>query len=184
MSTIHHRSFPKGLDGKYAKVDHRLPPGCSVLEIGCHTGYFSRVLMERGYQVLGIEIDDEAARVAKHAGVPVICGNVEDSSSILPINKTFDVILLMDVIEHLRNPLDVLKGLKSALDTHGRLIITGPNVAYWAVRKDLLLGRWNYVDAGILDRSYLRFYTASTWHGNPSFEKRATKFGCSSRLRV
>ncbi len=54
----------------------------------------------------------------------------------------------MDVIEHLRNPLDVLKGLKSALNTHDRLIITGPNVAYWAVRKDLLLGRWNYVDAG------------------------------------
>ena len=56
-----------------------------------------------------------------------------------------------------------LRNLRKLLRPGGRLLITGPNVAYWAVRKDLLLGRWRYAGAGIMDRTHLHFYTESTW---------------------
>jgi len=62
MVLSYHRSFQQGLVGKYAKVARKLPSNGSILEIGCHTGYFSRALMDCGYQVLGIEKDEEAAK--------------------------------------------------------------------------------------------------------------------------
>ncbi|WP_416672274.1 class I SAM-dependent methyltransferase [Egbenema bharatensis] len=55
MSLVYHRSFSNGLEGKYAKVAEKLSPGSRILEIGCHTGYFSRYLLSQGYQVVGIE---------------------------------------------------------------------------------------------------------------------------------
>jgi Methyltransferase domain len=56
-----------------------------------------------------------------------------------------------------------LDGLLGLLKPSGRLLCTGPNVAYWAMRKDLLLGRWDYQDTGIMDRTHLHFYNAKTW---------------------
>jgi hypothetical protein len=69
----------------------------------------------------------------------------------------------MDVLEHLRDPEGLLRRLRSILKPSGRLLCTGPNVAYWAMRKELLLGRWDYQDTGIMDRTHLRFYTAKSW---------------------
>ena len=68
-----------------------------------------------------------------------------------------------DLLEHCVHPSEVLKSLQKNIKPNGKIIITGPNVAYWAVRKDLLLGRWNYTDSGVMDRTHLHFYTASTW---------------------
>jgi SAM-dependent methyltransferase len=113
--------------------------------------------------VLGIEVDADAAQIAISNGVNVICGSIEENSLIKSINQKFDIILMMDVLEHCVHPVDVLKSLQKIIKPNGKIIITGPNVAYWAVRKDLLLGRWNYTDSGILDRTHLHFYTASTW---------------------
>jgi SAM-dependent methyltransferase len=163
MALTYHRSLANGLTGKYAVVADRLRAGTSILEIGCHTGYFSKALMQRGHKVLGVESDEEAAVLARAAGVEVLQGNVEDEAFCASIEGIFDVIVIMDVLEHLRDPRTALKRLRRCLQPNGRLIVTGPNVAYWAVRKDLLLGRWNYTDGGILDRTHLYFYTAPTW---------------------
>ena len=46
---------------------------------------------------------------------------------------------------------------------HGRLIVTGPNVAYWHTRWELMRGRWNYAEAGIMDETHLRWFTRATW---------------------
>lgn len=164
MSSLsYHRTFPQGLTGKYAAVLRRLPPSGAVLEVGCHTGYFSRVLIDRGYTVLAIESDNEAARAAAGLGVRVLCADVEDPRTLGGLGQAFDAVLLMDVLEHLLDPVGALQRLKPVISPVGRVIITGPNVAYWAVRKDLLLGRWSYADAGILDRTHLHFYALSGW---------------------
>jgi hypothetical protein len=69
----------------------------------------------------------------------------------------------MDILEHLGRPEDLLRQLKPLLAENGRLLIAGPNFAYWVVRVSLALGRWDYRETGILDRTHLRFYTAATW---------------------
>lgn len=163
MSFVYHRSFSSALEGKYAKVAEKLPPKGTILEVGCHTGYFSCYLLNLGYQVLGIENNSEAAQLAIKEGVEVICGNIEEASLLSSIHKKFDVILLMDVIEHLKEPTATLIQLKQLINPGGKVIVTGPNVAYWAIRKNLLFGKWVYTDSGIMDRTHLHFYTASTW---------------------
>ncbi len=59
-------------------------------------------------------------------------------------------------------PPAVLRRLRTRLSDDGTLIISVPNVANWLVRLQLLLGRFNYTDRGIMDRTHLRFYTVRT----------------------
>lgn len=164
MARKYHREFEcGGLTGKYAAIMRRLTPRSSVLEIGCHTGYFTRALAAAGHDVLGVEHDPEAAAEATAGGSQVMVGDVEDPALLGGLDRRFDVILLMDVLEHLRDPVATLHRLRPCLNGGGRVLITGPNVAFFAVRVGLLLGRWEYQDTGILDRTHLRFYTKSAW---------------------
>lgn len=163
MSFQYTRDLSCGLTGKYAVVAHRLRPGCSILELGCSTGHFAKALSERGHRVVGVELDAEAARHARGEGLDIRHGDIEQRGMLEALTGPFDAVLAMDVLEHLRDPARVLQRLKALLRPDGQLLCTGPNVAYWAIRKELLLGRWGYTDAGIMDRTHLHFYTASTW---------------------
>lgn len=162
MTLRYHKVFESKLEGKYAKAAERLQPSGRVLEIGCHSGYFSRFLMDQNYQVLGIELDETAAQAARRLGVEVLVRDIENPDTIHSLSERFDVVFMMDVLEHLKDPVAVLRRLKSVLTPTGRLILTIPNIAYWAMRKNLLLGRWDYTEGGIMDNTHLRFFTAST----------------------
>jgi SAM-dependent methyltransferase len=159
----YHRDFDAGLTGKYALVADRLPEGCSVLELGCHTGSFGKVLSDRGHRFVGVEADPEAAGVARGRGLDVRQGDAERDGFLEELTGPFDAVVLMDVLEHLRDPAALLRRLKFLLRAGGLLLVTGPNVAYWAVRKSLLFGHWDYADGGVMDRTHLRFFTAATW---------------------
>jgi SAM-dependent methyltransferase len=146
----------------YGRVLERVGPGRKVLEVGCHTGYFSRVLREHGCQVVGVEINAEAAARAIDDGFDVRVGSVEDPALLADLPREFDVLLLMDVLEHLVDPWTALRGLRERLRPDGRALISLPNVACWTVRNALLRGRWEYTRDGLLDRTHLRFFTFDT----------------------
>jgi len=76
--------------------------------------------------------------------------------------ESFDVFVLSNILEHLRDPVATLRRLVPLLRPTGRILVDLPNVAHWDVRLRLLRGRWDYEDAGILDRTHLRFYTRKT----------------------
>lgn len=160
---IYHVDLTTGLKGKYSRVADCLPRGASVLELGCSSGYFGRALIQRGHRVVGVEGDPDAAALAEAAGLDVIQGDLENPFTLEAMEEQFDVILLMDVLEHLRAPEKLLIRLRSFLKPSGLLIVTGPNVAYWRVRLALLLGEWRYTETGILDCTHLRFYTLAGW---------------------
>jgi len=63
------------------------------------------------------------------------------------------------VIEHLRDPEAALARLRPLLGPGGRLVVSTPNIANWAIRLSLLFGRFRYAERGILDRTHLRFFT-------------------------
>ena len=73
----------------------------------------------------------------------------------------YDVVLCLDVLEHLVDPAGALAALRG-LAPRGRALISLPNVAHWSLRKELLRGRWEYTESGLLDRTHLRFYTLDT----------------------
>jgi len=131
-----------------------------VLEIGCGAGGTLRWLKQTGLarQTLGIEYVPEAARKAAEVADMVRCGDIEATG--IPYDGEFDVILCLDVLEHLRDPWGVVRQIRQRLKPGGTLIVSVPNARHHSVTLPLLLkGEFRYQDAGILDRTHLRFFT-------------------------
>jgi 2-polyprenyl-3-methyl-5-hydroxy-6-metoxy-1,4-benzoquinol methylase len=152
-------------DGYYdydaAPMLNYIPPAVRrVLEFGCAKGNFSALIKQRfGADCWGVEICREAARMASQKLDRVICGDATESLPQLP-NHYFDCIVFNDVLEHLVDPFSLLIAVKEKLTENGVVVASIPNVRYWKNLKKLVLhGRWDYEDAGILDKTHLRFFT-------------------------
>ena len=76
--------------------------------------------------------------------------------------RKFDCVLLLDILEHLRSPESILRNCHALLESEGQIIVSVPNVANIYVRLMLLIGRFNYTERGILDRTHVHFYTRRT----------------------
>ncbi len=134
-----------------------------VLDVGAATGYVAKLLTGRGCRVTGIEVDPEAARKAEEHCERVITGDIEDLDLPGELGESsFDVIVFGDVLEHLRNPLEVLKRFKPFLRPDGYVVTSIPNVAHGSVRLALLQGKFQYQSLGLMDDTHLRFFTRDT----------------------
>ncbi len=132
----------------------------TVMDFGCATGYFAQILRRRGCTVTGLEINRDMAQAAARFCDKVYVADLDfaDIKTLLPQNH-FDVAVFGDVLEHLRNPWQMLKDVKSILKPEGVVVACIPNVAHGAVRLALLQGRFDYSPIGILDDTHLRFFT-------------------------
>lgn len=132
-----------------------------VLDVGTSSGYLARRLAAAGASVVGIDVDEQAAKEAQEVCEQVLVGDVETME--LPFEAhSFDVVLCGDLIEHLREPERFLTRVRTLIRPGGRLVLTTPNVANWAIRLALLAGRWRYTQRGILDRSHTHLFTKKT----------------------
>lgn len=134
-----------------------------VVDFGCATGYFAQLLNQRGCEVVGVELNPEAAKLAESHCKRVLVADLEVASiSDMFADQQFDVAVFGDVLEHLRDPLRVLREVQQILKPEGYIVASIPNVAHGAVRLALLQGRFDYSDVGILDNTHLRFFTRET----------------------
>lgn len=130
-----------------------------VLDVGCACGT-TLLKIKNNYKnsdLYGIELNKNSAADAKlYADVTV--GNIENKR--LKYDKnSFDYIIAADIFEHLIDPWKVLRKLKGYLKEDGYILSSIPNVMNHGVIKNLLCGLWEYQDAGILDKTHLRFFT-------------------------
>ena len=143
-----------------AKILRSVPSNSSVLELGPGPGAMTRVLRDRGHQVVAVEQDSEALTQLVGMGVEVIQENLDQSAWLSSLGaRHFDTILACDVLEHLRSPEVVLEALASRVSEHGRLIVSVPNIAYAGVVAGLRNGVFDYTDKGQLDRTHVHFFT-------------------------
>jgi 2-polyprenyl-3-methyl-5-hydroxy-6-metoxy-1,4-benzoquinol methylase len=133
-----------------------------ILEIGCGGGLLSMELHANGNRVTGIdsapqpaspEVFEKYISADPDEGIPPALG-LE--------GRRFDRVLLLDILEHLKNPEQLLRQARGVLAPFGQLIVSVPNVANLSVRAMLLFGRFEYKSRGILDRTHLRFFTRKT----------------------
>lgn len=153
----------QGANTSHAQVLDLVGTGRRVLDVGCSTGYLAAALKERGNRVTGIEIDPEAGERARPHLERLVIGDLQTMDLAAELGEhAFDVVVFADVLEHLTDPLAVLRQAPSLLAPGGSVVVSIPNVAHGAVRLALLAGRFEYRDVGLLDETHLRFFTRSS----------------------
>lgn len=138
--------------------------GLKILDIGCGYGCLGEAMVKKNNIVYGIDISSTAIERAKKR-LHFACVADINKLDTLPgeiKRKSFDVVILADVLEHVYDPMGLLKKTKSFLKDDGRIILSIPNVASWAIRLQLLFGYWNYTTSGVLDRTHIRFFTLTS----------------------
>lgn len=134
-----------------------------VLDVGCGRGQNGAVAKAHGAHVVGLESDPASVMVARDRLDEVIEVDIESDAARTALgDRSFDLILFGDVLEHTRQPLAVLRRFASLLDDGGHVIVSLPNIAAWTVRLQLLAGNFEYQRRGILDETHLRFFTKET----------------------
>jgi 2-polyprenyl-3-methyl-5-hydroxy-6-metoxy-1,4-benzoquinol methylase len=135
-----------------------------VLEIGCGRGDTLEYLKSNDYcgWTCGVDLFPEAIESARSKVDEVHQGNIEEM--LLPIEPgSIDVILCLDVLEHLLNPEKVVAYLHTLLVPGGAMIASIPNVRHRSVILPLVLqDKWEYQDGGVLDNTHLRFFVRKT----------------------
>ncbi len=141
-----------------------VPPGSTVLDVGCAEGRLARELNRKGCTVAGIEVSAHLADIAESRAVEVVRGDVEDPKCLGQMaGRSFDVILLADVLEHLRDPWLTLSRLSRYLSPTGQVVACVPNVVFLSSRLRLLRGQFEYDSAGgTFDLGHLRFFNRKT----------------------
>ena len=133
-----------------------------VLEVGAgagHTLKWIKALYPKT-ETTAVEINSALLHELKqNVDVPII-GPIDEA---LPQLKSYDLILFLDVLEHLSDPTATLRNLSKHLEANGQVIVSVPNIAHLSVSVPLLLQRrFDYQDAGILDRTHLKFFVEGT----------------------
>lgn len=131
-----------------------------MLDIGCGEGFFSQQIKQKlNAEVWGIELDKTRGNIAQTKIDKVFIGDIVELIDEIPDNY-FDCIVFNDVLEHLVDPFSLLLDIKNKLKKDGTIVSSIPNVRYFLNLKNLLIKKqWKYEDAGILDKTHLRFFT-------------------------
>ncbi len=129
-----------------------------VLEIGCSYGTF-RQNLPNPHEYWGVEPNTHVAQAASHNLDQVRNGLYEEVAEQLP-NQYFDLVICNDVIEHMADPDHFLELIQEKMSAGAQLIGSIPNVRHISNLRNLLICKdWQYEDAGILDRTHLKFFT-------------------------
>ncbi|MBC8523146.1 class I SAM-dependent methyltransferase [PVC group bacterium] len=135
-----------------------------ILDVGCGSGQTGVHLKKtRGddLEVVGIEYVESVGKIAAKNLDRIFIGNVEELTLPFP-SGYFDCILYGDLLEHLVDPWRVLVNHAQLLNDEGCVVASIPNIAYFKVISMLKNGDWKYEQAGIMDKTHLRFFTYSS----------------------
>ena len=133
-----------------------------VLDIGCGSGILGRLLAGKpGVVVDGIDPAMSPDAPGLQGYRQFFSHRIEDLFDGRGIER-YDWFVMADVIEHFSYPDEVLAELVTRAKPGARFLLSTPNVAHLSVRLNLLRGRFDYVDSGILESTHLRFFTLTT----------------------
>jgi SAM-dependent methyltransferase len=135
--------------------------GRRALDVGAADGYLAERLTAAGWKVTAVERDAAQAERAAARCEQALAVDLERELPLL--SGQYDAIIYGDVVEHLSDPLRVMRELNRHLAPGGLVVVSVPNVAHVWVRLSLLVGRFDYGDRGILDRTHLSFFTRRTF---------------------
>lgn len=118
-------------------------PGAACLDYGCGDGRAGGLwLRDHAGSYVGVDVSEMAVQAARAQGLDASV--ISDGDPLPFADGSFDLIVCVEVLEHLFDPAAAASEMARVLGAGGTLLATVPNVAYWRRRTDLaLLGRWN-----------------------------------------
>jgi 2-polyprenyl-3-methyl-5-hydroxy-6-metoxy-1,4-benzoquinol methylase len=168
---LHQReSYAAKPDGYYGnpRSDYisELPdnPKCAILEIGCGNGATGALALAEGKcgSYVGIEMFEPMADRARENLTDVLLGNVETMAIPLP-PQSFDVLIMSEVLEHLVDPAATLARIAPLMRPDARVFASSPCIAHWSNIVNLVRGRFDYTESGMMDRTHLRWFTPESF---------------------
>lgn len=153
-------------DGLRRLIAGAAGPGVRCVDVGCGTGNSYAVELHRsGVAYTGFDVSREAVAAVRRAGMDAEV--IADASQLPVPDLSVDLVLCIEVLEHLFAPADAAREILRVLRPGGRLIASTPNVAYWRMRVNLLAGLWNPLgDELSLEQPWrdphVRFFTPDT----------------------
>ncbi len=145
-------------------IVERIKPNSKILEFGPSHGrltYFLKNYMN--CEISCIEIDEDAAKETEQYSKKMIVGDIESLAwEDELIDEKFDYIIFADVLEHLRNPANILKIVQKYLKDKASIIISIPNIAHSSILIDLFQDKFIYRDTGLLDNTHIKLFTKTT----------------------
>ncbi|HWB59976.1 MAG TPA: glycosyltransferase [Chthoniobacteraceae bacterium] len=135
----------------------RVKPGADVLDVGCGRGYVADEFAKTARHVTGV--DQYVPSSSANPKVEFFGANLDEGK--LPVNVSqYDQIFMLDIIEHLRDPVDFMEKLREATGyKRPEIVLTTANIGFFITRAMLFFGHFNYGRKGILDRTHTRLFT-------------------------
>ena len=143
----------------HAQVLEAVSAGSRVLDLGCSQGLLAAPLKEKQVRVVGVDARDPSSVF----DVDAYHQRDLERPLEIPEGRTFDYVVCSDVIEHVVNRAELLRGVRRHLKADGRLLISTPNVALWFYRLSLLIGRFEYGPRGVLDEGHVHLFTRASF---------------------
>jgi glycosyltransferase involved in cell wall biosynthesis len=132
-------------------------PGGHILDVGCGRGYVAGQFIAKGCRVTGM--DQRVPASSPIEGLDFIEWNLDRKEFPVDVSR-FDQIMMLDIIEHLKEPERFMDELRfAAVCKRPEVIITTANVGFFITRLMLLAGQFNYGRKGILDATHTRLFT-------------------------
>jgi O-antigen biosynthesis protein len=158
-------------DNSNSLILRNVSPDSEVLETACAHGRMTRYLKEKlNCRVTIVENDAEAgasaaqfASDARHVGPEM--GDLERGpwhANLKGEKRSFDYIVMADILEHLHDPGRVLRQARELLKPSGSIWVSVPNITHNGVLIELLNGRFEYRKVGLLDDTHIRFFSAGS----------------------
>jgi methionine biosynthesis protein MetW len=155
-----HYTLKSSPTSSHSQIVEIIAPGSRVLDLGCSQGLLASPLARKNVRVTGVD-SGPPERLADE--LETYYQRDLEQSLELQEGRSFDYVVIADVIEHLRNRQQLLRSARRFLKEDGLLIISTPNIAIWFYRLSLLVGRFEYGPRGVLDETHVHLYTRQTF---------------------
>ena len=149
-----------GFTSSHTLAVARVRPDGDVLDVGCGRGYVAEEFAKTARRVTAI--DQYVPASSSNPKVEFYAANLDAGK--LPVDVSqYDQIFMLDIIEHLRDPVDFMEKLRAATGyKRPEIVLTTANIGFFVTRIMLFFGHFNYGRKGILDRTHTRLFTFSS----------------------
>lgn len=132
-----------------------------IFDIGCGNGSNARIFKKKypTSKIDGITLSLEEKKACQDVLNKCWIYDIEHGLDNLLTKQTYDIILLSHVLEHLKNPANVIRSVSKFLTPNGIIILAVPNTLFWRQRIKFFFGDLTYTETGILDKTHLRLFT-------------------------